>query len=97
MLMNLIEKLNWRYATKRMTGEVVPQEKVDNILEAIRLSASSMGLQPFNVIVIDDPALKSKIQPVANNQPQIVESSHLLIFASIYLVLRRYWHLSKYQ
>ena len=82
MLMNLIEKLNWRYATKRMTGEVVPQEKIDNILEAIRLSASSMGLQPFNVIVIDNPALKSKIQPVANNQPQIVESSHLLIFAA---------------
>lgn len=80
--MNLIETLNWRYATKRMTGEVVPQDKINNILEAIRLSASSLGLQPFNVIVIDNPALKSKIQPVAYNQPQIVESSHLLIFAA---------------
>lgn len=80
--MSLLENLNWRYATKRMTGGVVPQEKVEIILEAIRLSASSYGLQPFNVIVIDNPELKSKIQPVAYNQPQIVESSHLLIFAA---------------
>ncbi|MEA5140534.1 NAD(P)H-dependent oxidoreductase [Arcicella rigui] len=80
--MSILTTLNWRYATKRMTGGIVPQEKVDTILEAIRLSASSLGLQPFNVIVIDNPELKSKIQPTAYNQPQIVESSHLLIFAA---------------
>ena len=80
--MDLIAALNWRYATKRMTGETVPQEKLNRILEAIRLSASSMGFQPYQVIVVQDPDLRKKIQAVANNQPQIVEASHLLIFAA---------------
>jgi len=48
--MNLIDQLNWRYATKRMNGAKVPQEKVDRILEAIRLAPTSFGLQPFKVL-----------------------------------------------
>ena len=80
--MNLIEALNWRYAAKRMTGQKVPQEKIDNILEATRLSASSMGLQPYTVLVVEDEDLRKQIQQVAYNQPQIVEASHLLIFAA---------------
>lgn len=80
--MELIQKLNWRYATKRMNGQIVPQEKLDNILEAIRLSASSAGLQPYKVIVISDQATKEKLKAVANNQPQITEASHVLIFAA---------------
>ena len=51
--MSLIEKLQWRYATKKMdSSKVVPQEKVDQILEAIRLTASSSGLQPYEVIIV---------------------------------------------
>jgi len=80
--MNLVEKLNWRYATKRMTGAKVPADKLERILEAIRLSASSLGLQPYSVIVIDDEELKKKLRPFAHNQPQITESSHLLVFAA---------------
>ena len=57
--MNLIESLNWRYATKRMTGQEIPREKIDNILEAIRLSASSMGLQPYTVLVVKDQETKN--------------------------------------
>ncbi|WP_181306435.1 nitroreductase family protein [Rufibacter sp. XAAS-G3-1] len=79
--MNLLQDLNWRYATKRMTGEKIPQEKLETILEAIRLSASSMGFQPYNVVVVENPEVRKQIQAVAYNQPQIVESSHLLIFA----------------
>ncbi|RHX92749.1 NAD(P)H-dependent oxidoreductase [Leptospira stimsonii] len=80
--MELLEKLNWRYATKRMTGEKVPREKVERILEAIRLTASGFGLQPYNVLVIEDEELKRQIRPIAYNQPQIEEASHLLIFAA---------------
>ena len=80
--MNLIEQLNWRYATKRMNGTQVPQEKVDRILEAIRLAPTSFGLQPFKVIVVSDPALREKIYNEACQQPQIKEGSHLLIFAA---------------
>jgi nitroreductase / dihydropteridine reductase len=80
--MELIENLNWRYAVKRMTGAKVPQQKVDAILEAARLSASSGGMQPYKIIVVEDEATKKLLQPVANNQPQITEASHLLVFAA---------------
>ena len=80
--MELLENLNWRYAVKRMTGEKVPQQKVDAILEAARLSASSAGLQPYKIIVVEDEAIKKQLQPAAYNQPQITEASHLLIFAA---------------
>ena len=80
--MNLVDKLNWRYATKRMNGTKVPQEKIDRILEAIRLSPTSFGLQPFKVIVVEDAALRERIYNEACQQPQIKEASHILIFAA---------------
>lgn len=79
--MDLIKAMNWRYAAKRMNGTKVPQEKLDRILEATRLSPSSFGLQPYTILVIEDQGLRKRIQPVAHNQPQIVEASHLLVFA----------------
>ena len=60
--MSFLESLNWRYATKRMNGKKVPQEKVDIILEAARLAPSASGLQPFQIISITDPALLEKIK-----------------------------------
>ncbi|KMQ66421.1 nitroreductase [Chryseobacterium angstadtii] len=80
--MELIEKLNWRFATKAMNGQKVPQEKVDKILEAARLAPTSSGLQPFEVIVISNPEIKEQIKPHAWNQPQITDCSHLLVFAA---------------
>jgi nitroreductase / dihydropteridine reductase len=80
--MSLIETLKWRYATKRMNGTKVPQEKVDNILEAIRLTPTSYGMQAFKVIVIENPELRQRIFEEACPQPQIKEASHLLVFAA---------------
>jgi nitroreductase/dihydropteridine reductase len=80
--MSLIEALNWRYATKKMNGNAVPQEKVDLILEAARLAPTSSGLQPFKVIVITNPELKQTLLPLSFNQAQIVDCSHLLVFAA---------------
>jgi nitroreductase len=80
--MNLIEQLNWRYATKKYNGQSVSPEKLNYILEAIRLSASSIGLQPYTVLVIENEELRKQILPIAFDQPQIVESSHLLVFAA---------------
>lgn len=77
-----LESLQWRYATKRMTGEKIKEEAVEGILKSIQLTATSNGLQPFSVIVVEDEQLKRKIAPAAYNQPQILESSHLLIFAA---------------
>ncbi|RZM24502.1 MAG: NAD(P)H-dependent oxidoreductase [Pedobacter sp.] len=80
--MSLINALKWRYATKKMTGRIVPQENVDQIVEAAHLAPTSSGLQPFKVIVVSNPELKAKIAPIANNQSQIIDGSHLLIFAA---------------
>jgi nitroreductase/dihydropteridine reductase len=80
--MSILESLHWRYATKRMTGERVPQEKIDIILEAARIAPTSNGIQPFTILVITDKKLMDKIQPIAYNQPQITEASHLLVFAA---------------
>jgi nitroreductase / dihydropteridine reductase len=80
--MELLNSLKWRYASKRMNGQKVPSDKLNTILEAIRLAPSSMGLQPYTVLVIEDEELKKKIKPIAMNQPQIEESSHLLVFAA---------------
>ncbi|WP_339878433.1 nitroreductase family protein [uncultured Algoriphagus sp.] len=80
--MQVLEKLNWRYATKSMNGTPVPQEKVDYILEAIRLSASSSGLQPYEILVVTDQEVKEKIKPIAWGQSQITDASHVLVFAA---------------
>ncbi|MGK6351405.1 nitroreductase family protein [Parapedobacter sp. DT-150] len=80
--MQLLDALNWRYATKKMNGQPVPQEKVDKIIEATHLAPSAAGLQPFSVLVITNKELKAKIQPIANGQSQIVDGSHLLVFAA---------------
>ena len=81
--MTLIDKLQWRYATKKMDPtKAVPQEKVDQILEAVRLTASSSGLQPYEVFVITNKDIRRKIKAVANDQSQITDCSHLLVFTA---------------
>ena len=63
--MTLLQKLQWRYAAKKMDpAQAVPQEKVDRILEAIRLTATSSGLQPYELIVVTNPAIRQKIKDV---------------------------------
>ncbi len=80
--MELLDKLKWRYATKAMNGKVVPQEKVDNIIEAARLAPTSSGLQPFEIYVVKNQEVKEKIKPIAWNQSVITDCSHLLVFAA---------------
>jgi nitroreductase len=80
--MELLDKLNWRYAAKAMTGEKVAQEKIDNIIEAISLAPTSSGLQPFEIIVISNQEIKEKIKPIAFNQSVITDCSHLFVFAA---------------
>lgn len=80
--MDLLQKLNWRYATKAMNGQTLPQEKLNNIIEAISLAPTSSGLQPFEVLVISNKEMKEKIKPLAYNQPVVTGCSHLLVFAA---------------
>ena len=79
----LNEKLNWRYATKKMdAGRVVPQAKIDAILEAIQLAPTSSGLQPFEVIMVTNADVKAKLSAAAFGQTQITDGSHILVFAA---------------
>ncbi|MDI6838521.1 MAG: NAD(P)H-dependent oxidoreductase [Rhizobiaceae bacterium] len=79
----LLDKLNWRYATKKMDPtRVVPDDKVERILEAARLAPTSSGLQPYEVIVVTNPEVRARIREVAWNQAQVTDGSHLLVFAA---------------
>jgi nitroreductase/dihydropteridine reductase len=80
--MELLEALQWRYATKKMNGQKVPSAMVDNIIEAARLAPTSSGLQPFQILVITDITLKEAISKIAFGQSQVNDCSHLLVFAA---------------
>ncbi|OBP16759.1 NAD(P)H-dependent oxidoreductase [Rheinheimera sp. SA_1] len=80
---DILSLLSWRYAAKKMDpAKVVPENKLATILESIRLSASSSGLQPYQVLVITDPQIKAQIRPVSWGQSQVTDCSHLLVFAA---------------
>ena len=80
--MNVVERMQWRYAVKAMNGEKVSDDKIERILEAIRLSPSSSGLQPYELLVITNPELKTELRAAAHNQSQVEDCSHLLVFAA---------------
>ncbi|MGL1893099.1 MAG: NAD(P)H-dependent oxidoreductase [Spirochaetaceae bacterium] len=80
--MELLDKLNWRYASKAMNGKTVPNEKIENIIEAASLAPTSSGLQPFEIIMITNKELKEKVKALAWNQQVVSECSHLLVFAA---------------
>ena len=80
--MKLIDALNWRYATKKMNGQQIPAEKLNTILEAIKLAPSSLGLTPYKVIVIEDAETRKQLKPHFYNQSQIVDGSAVVIFAN---------------
>ena len=80
--MELLKSLEWRYATKKMNGEKIPQDKLERILEATRLVPSSYGLTPYNVIVVENQKLKEELQGACYGQTQLVDSSAVLVFAT---------------
>jgi nitroreductase len=80
--MSLLDSLKWRYAVKRMNGNKIPEVTMNTILEATKLAPSSFGLTPYNIIVIEDEETRKKLQPHFYNQPQVGESSALVIFAT---------------
>lgn len=83
--MEFLEKLNHRYATKLFDPtKKVSKVEFDKLLEAIRLSASSIGLQAYQVLVVENPEIRKKLRQASYDQPQITDASHLLVFAVDY-------------
>jgi nitroreductase len=81
--MSFLSNLNWRYATKKFdTTKKVSDTDLDKILEAIRLTPTSFGLQPYHFYVVQNPELQAKMQAVSWNQPQVGTASHIIVFAA---------------
>jgi nitroreductase len=78
-----IENQNWRYATKKFdASKKISTKDLEILKEAIRLSTSSYGLQPYKILIIENPEIRAKLQPVSWGQTQITEASHLFVFAN---------------
>jgi len=79
----LIDQLNWRYATKQYD----PTRKISaadwaTLEEALVLSPSSLGLQPWAFLVVDDPAVRARLMAASYGQPQVTDASHLVVFTT---------------
>ena len=81
--MDIIAQLNTRYATKAFdASKKISPADMDKLQESIRLSASSFGLQPYKILVVEDPEIRAELRKAAWNQSQITDASALLIFAA---------------
>ncbi|MDR7371287.1 NAD(P)H-dependent oxidoreductase [Flavobacterium aquidurense] len=79
----LLENLNWRYATKKFDAtKKISAEDLNTLKEAVRLSASSYGLQPYRVVIVENPEIREKLKAAAYGQTQITDASQLFIFAN---------------
>lgn len=79
----LLEDLNWRYATKKYdTSKKIDQEHLDILLEAVRLSPSSYGLQPLKIVLVESKEIREKLKTHSWNQSQITDASHLMVLCS---------------
>jgi len=75
------EDLNWRYATKKFDlSKKISKQEFAELLEALRLSPSSYGLQPWKFVIVLDPLLRNRLRPHARNQPQITDADTLIVF-----------------
>lgn len=80
--MELLTIAKERYATKLFDGKSIPEDKIEKLLELIRLSASSFGLQPYKIIVVTNKKLKEELEKASWGQKQITSCSHLLVFVA---------------
>lgn len=79
--MQLLQALNWRYAVKKFSEDKVSSVELRALLDATRLSASSYGLQPYKIIVVESKEVRQRLLPYSYGQDKILHSSHLIVFA----------------
>ncbi|MFT3979647.1 MAG: NAD(P)H-dependent oxidoreductase [Ferruginibacter sp.] len=79
--MNVKEALNWRYAVKKFSNKTVSPDTVTQVTEAINLTASSAGLQPYRLLIVNNKELQQQLGEGSFN-PQIADASHLVVFAA---------------
>lgn len=78
------EHLNWRYTTKKFDpSKKISEEELKNLLEVLRMSPSSYGLQPWKFVIVRNPLVRSQIKSHAWGQSQVVDASHLIVFCAL--------------
>ncbi len=81
MATDIIDRLKWRYATKKFNSEkILPKKELDQLKEAFNLTATSYGLQPVTLVILKDKKQREQLVPHSWNQTQVADASHLLIF-----------------
>ncbi|QNJ99060.1 NAD(P)H-dependent oxidoreductase [Constantimarinum furrinae] len=91
MISNTIEKLKWRYATKKFDpSKILSEEKLNVLKESFNLTATSYGLQPLKMVVISDARLKSELVPLTMSQTQVRDASHVLVLCTENIVDKKY-------
>lgn len=79
----LLDQLNWRYATKQFDRQrKINAQDWAALEEVLRLTPSSGGLQPWRFIIVSDPGVRAKLRPASHGQAQITDASHLVVFAA---------------
>ncbi|MGO4289476.1 NAD(P)H-dependent oxidoreductase [Chitinophaga sp. RAB17] len=80
--MDILNKLEWRYAVKKFDpAKKLSAAQLEKLVAATRLSASSYGLQPYKILIVENPAVREQLKSASNNQSQITDASHLIVFA----------------
>lgn len=78
--MNILESLKWRYATKSFNpNKKVSEEKLQVLKEGFSLTATSYGLQPVKMIVLQDVKVQEQLVAHSFNQQQVAQASHVLV------------------
>lgn len=81
--MSLIENLQWRAAIKNFDpAKKLTEEQLNQVLDTVRLSPSSAGLQPYRILVIENPEIREKLREAAYGQAQLTQASHVIVFAA---------------
>jgi nitroreductase/dihydropteridine reductase len=79
--MDIIKALEWRYATKKFDSEaIISDEKIELLKNAFNLTASSYGLQPVKLLIVNNKSIQNELVPLSSNQKQVGQASHLCVF-----------------
>jgi nitroreductase / dihydropteridine reductase len=82
MQKNIVDAMNWRYAVAQFdTNKKISDEHMESLMEAVRLTPSSFGLQPWKFIVVSNPELKQKMRAAGYDQAAFTDASHMVVLA----------------
>lgn len=80
---NYLDSLNWRYATKKFDpSRKLSDKDLEFLKESMRLSASSYGLQPYEILIVQDPEIRAKLKPASWDQTQITDAAYVVVIAN---------------